>query len=132
MDSDDEDSSSKHKQTLNKIKFVLTIIPAPISHYGMQESRKRLQEVGFHPSVTLMTPQEIEREAIAYLNGQVEREPRKDFYESQKLRLGSKLFRKSHNKNGSKELGKGRDKGRDNDRGKGLDKRRIVLTQVSN
>ncbi|KAL9480024.1 hypothetical protein ACSS6W_004810 [Trichoderma asperelloides] len=129
MDSDDEDSSSKHKQTLNKIKFVLTIIPAPISHYGMQESRKRLQEVGFHPSVTLMTPQEIEREAIAYLNGQVEREPRKDFYESQKLRLGSKLFRKSHNKNGSKELGKGRDKGRDNDRGKGLDKRRIVLTQ---
>lgn len=79
-----------------------------------------------------MTPQEIEREAIAYLSGQVEREPRKDFYESQKLRLGSKKFKKSNNKNGSKEHGKARDKARDNDRGKGLDKRHIVLTQVSN
>lgn len=93
----------------------------------MQESRKRLEEVGFHPSVTPMTPKEIEREAIAYLNGQVKREPRRDFYESQKLRLGSRIPRRNCNKS----RGKGHDKCRGKGRGKDFNKGRIVFTQVS-
>jgi hypothetical protein len=89
----------------------------------MYESRKRLEEVGFHPSVTPMAPKEIERQVTAYLKDQVKREPRKDFYESQKLRLGSRMPKRNHNKS----RGKGRGRGR----GKGFNKRRIVLTQVS-
>lgn len=100
------------------------IISAPISYYGIHESRKRLEEAGFHPSVTPMAPKEIEKAVIAYLNDQVKREPRKDFYESQRLRLGARKPRKKCNKT----RGKGGDKGR----GKGRDKGRVVLTQVNN
>ncbi|KAL7918136.1 hypothetical protein ACQKWADRAFT_324049 [Trichoderma austrokoningii] len=85
MDSDDEDSAT------------------PVSYYGMYESRKRLEEVGFHPSVTPMTPKEIEEEVIAYLKGQAQREPRKDFYESQKLRLGARMMKRSGNKSRGKD-----------------------------
>lgn len=90
------------------------MISAPISRYGMRESRKRLEEVGFHPSVTLMTPEEMEQEVIEYLKSQVQREPRRDYYESQKLRLGARMIRQTGNKS----------------RGKGRDKGRVVLTQV--
>ncbi|KAM0475091.1 hypothetical protein ACHAPX_007223 [Trichoderma viride] len=68
-----------------------------------------------------MAPKEIEEAVIAYLNGQVKRESRKDFYESQRLRLGARKPRKHYNKS----RGKGGDKGR----GKGRDKGRVVLTQ---
>lgn len=71
-----------------------------------------------------MAPKEIEEAVIAYLNGQVKRESRKDFYESQRLRLGARKPRKHYNKS----RGKGGDKGR----GKGRDKGRVVLTQVNN
>lgn len=109
------------------------IVSAPISYYGMHESRKRLEEAGFHPSVTPMTPKEIEKEVIAYLNDQVTQEPRRDFYESQKLRLGFKIPKRNCNKSRGGGHDKGRDKGRDKDRGKSLDKGRIiVLTQVGN
>jgi hypothetical protein len=99
------------------------IISAPISYYGMHESRKRLEKAGFHPSVTPMAPKEIEKAVIAYLNRQVKREPRKDFYESQRLRLGARKPRKKF----IKTRGKGGNKGR----GKGRDKGQIVLTQVN-
>lgn len=91
----------------------------------MHESRKRLEKAGFHPSVTPMAPKEIEKAVIAYLNGQVKREPRKDFYESQRLRLGARKPRKNFTKTHG---AKGGNKGR----GKGRDKGRIILTQVNN
>lgn len=94
----------------------------------MHESRKRLEKAGFHPSVTPMAPQDIEKAVIAYLNDQVKREPRKDFYESQRLRLGARKPRKPCNKS----RGKGSDKSRGKGRNKGRDKGRIVLTQVNN
>ncbi|KAM0262880.1 hypothetical protein ACHAQJ_001471 [Trichoderma viride] len=80
MDSDDEDSTT------------------PILYYGMLESRKRLEQDGFHQNVTLKTPKQIESETISYLKSKIERESRRDFCDSQKLRLALRKARRKYGK----------------------------------
>ncbi|RFU75313.1 hypothetical protein TARUN_6913 [Trichoderma arundinaceum] len=94
MDSDDEDAT------------------APISCYGMSESRKRLERDGFHPNVTSKTPMQVEKEVIERLRKQIKRKSRREFYDSQKSRLAPRrVWRGS---------GRGRGKGRGKGSGKGL------------
>jgi hypothetical protein len=99
----------------NTIYLVLMSIAEPISYYGMLESRNRLEQDGFHPNVTLKTPKQIEGEVIAQLKSEIKRASRRDFYESQKIRLAPKIARKKHRG--------GRHKGHDKSLG--------VLTKVS-
>lgn len=60
---------------------------APLSRYGMIESRKRLEKAGFHPRVTARPLKELEQESISQLRKKIHRPSRRTFRERQRRKL---------------------------------------------
>ncbi|PTB77931.1 hypothetical protein M440DRAFT_1227912 [Trichoderma longibrachiatum ATCC 18648] len=61
--------------------------PSPLTRYGMVESRKRLEEFGFHPEVTARPLKELEQELTSHLRRKINRPSRQSFRERQRRKL---------------------------------------------